>query len=461
MASLTETAKAVLMKENYPSVSPNGAGSPDRDAKSSNPNLATLKPNSKTVVGRHSNPDATPVSEFDKVEDLGPALTKQGDVPPSAKAAGKVSKDTSKSSKSSVAAEPSKGKPTEVMEEDETEGEVVAEESKKSKFMAMLKKKRKGSKEEEEEELEEAKKHEEEEEGSKKSKKLDEEVELDEELAQFIDALVAEGYSEDEIVQAIEENFEFVNEESEYEVDMAEHVEALFHGEDLSEEFKAKALTIFEAAVKQKVEEEIAVMEQAFAETLEEEINSIQEELSSNVDDYLNYVVEQWVAENEIAIESGLRTELTEDFISGLRQLFAENYIDIPDDKVSVVEALGDKVEELESKLNEEIERNVALNKMLSESKKVEVINDLTEGLTSTQAEKLKSLSEGIEFTDADEFAQKVMTIRENYFPSNGVRTSNVLDSVESNSDGKGMISEELQGPMSAYVKVLGRSLPK
>ena len=253
---------------------------------------------------------------------------------------------------------------------------------------------------------------------------------------------------------------EFAEEEVQYEVDMSEHVEALLEGEELSEEFKQKALTIFEAAVKQKVEAEIALMEQAFAETLEEEVAAIQEELSSNVDDYLNYVTEQWINENEVAIEAGLRTELTEDFISGLKTLFAEHYIDIPEDKVSVIEELGAQVEELEAKLNEEIDRSVTLNKMLAESKKFEVISSAVDGLTDTQAEKLKSLAESVEFTSVDEFATKVTTIRENYFPTGSVKSDNVLDKAESSTDGKGMIAEELQGPMAAYVKTLGRKLP-
>jgi hypothetical protein len=295
----------------------------------------------------------------------------------------------------------------------------------------------------------------------------EDDIELSEELEAFIDAMIAEGATEEEIAQAIEENFELVTEESEaedvmenYEVDMSEHVDALLAGEELSEEFKEKAKTIFEAAVKQKVAEEIAVLEEAFAATLEEEVSRINEELSSNVDDYLNYVVEQWTAENEVAIEASLRSELTEEFISGLRNLFAEHYIDIPEDKVSVVEEMGNKVAELEEKLNEEIERNVALSKMLNESKTNEILFNACDGLTDTQAEKLKSLAEGIEYSDVNEYAQKISVLKENYF-STAVKTDNVLDSVDTSSDGKSMISEELNGPMAAYVRTLGRTLPR
>ena len=291
----------------------------------------------------------------------------------------------------------------------------------------------------------------------------EDDVELSEELESFIDQCLEEGMDEDQIAEAIEENFEFVTEESEedvmenYEVDMSEHVDALLAGEELSEEFRAKATAIFEAAVKQKVAEEIAVLEEAFAATLEEEVGRIEEELSTNVDDYLNYVVEQWTAENEVAIEASLRSELTEEFISGLRNLFVEHYIDIPEEAVSVVEEMGNKVAELEEKLNEEIERSIALSKMLNESQSNEILLNACDGLTDTQAEKLKSLAEGIEYADVNEYAQKVSILKENYF-STSVKSDNVLDSAESSTDGKGMISEELNGPMAAYVRSLGKT---
>ena len=292
-------------------------------------------------------------------------------------------------------------------------------------------------------------------------------IELSEELESFIDQCLEEGMDEDQIAEAIEENFEFVTEEVEeesvmedYEVDMSEHVDALLAGEELSEEFRAKATAIFEAAVKQKVAEEVAVLEEAFAATLEEEVGRIEEELSTNVDDYLNYVVEQWTSENEVAIEASLRSELTEEFISGLRNLFVEHYIDIPEEAVSVVEEMGTKVAELEEKLNEEIERSVALSKMLNESQSNEILLNACDGLTDTQAEKLKSLAEGIEYSDTDEYAQKVSILKENYF-STSVKSDNVLDAAESSTDGRGMISEELNGPMAAYVRSLGKTAPR
>lgn len=457
--SLTEVAKAVLMKESagIPEVQPNDAGDPFRGAKSSNPNMASLKPGSKSVDSVSANPGAPAPAEFQKKQDLGPAPTKINDVPGSAKAV-VGGQDTSKASKSSVSAEPAK-------------------------------------------KLSEA-------------EELEEDVEISEELEAFIDDLIAEGASEEEIAEAIEENFEIVESEEIDEeeetleegspvakpvkkdmadaiakfkgkitkvdaktdkkgnakmaaeetetVDMSEDLNALFAGEELSEDFKAKAKTIFESAVTVKVQAEIARLEEAYAETLEEEVDTIKEELSNNVDDYLNYVVEQWTSENEVAIEAGLRSELTEDFISGLRNLFAEHYIDIPEDKVSIVEELGNKVEELEAKLNEEIERSVTLSKMLNESKTNEILIAACDGLTDTQVEKMKSLAESVDFADVKEYAQKISTLKESYFPSN-VKSENVLDKAESAvSDGKSMIAEELSGPMSKYVQALGRtSVPK
>lgn len=418
--SLTEVAKAILMKESNDSA-------PDRDAKSSNPNMASLKPKSKT-----SEPD--PKSNEATLVATAPVKVGEGENV-SAKAA-TMKQDTSQASPSRKGAVPAMPPQKEKMEEDvELEDEVL---------------------EEEKEEKKEDKKHEKEE--------MDENVEISEELQAFIDQMIEEGYDEDQIVAAIEENFEFVTEETEeaveydYEVDMNEDIQALFAGEDLSEEFMEKAKTIFEAAVKAKMQSEIARLEEAYAATLEEEVSTIKEELSNNVDDYLNYVVEQWVSDNEVAIEAGLRTELTEEFISGLRQLFAEHYIDIPEDKVSVIEELGSKVEELETKLNEEIERNVELTSILSESKKNEIMHNMVEGLTATQAEKLKSLAENVEFVDADSYATKIQTLRENYFPSS-VKPQTELDKIETGTEGQTMIAEE-NNPMSKYVRALGKTLP-
>jgi hypothetical protein len=195
-----------------------------------------------------------------------------------------------------------------------------------------------------------------------------------------------------------------------------EDVEAMLQGEELSEEFKNKAATIFEAAVTSKVVAIVEEVEKELVEQFEIAVEEIKEDLAAKVDDYLSYMVEEWVKENQVAIETGLRAEIVEDFISGLRDLFAEHYIDIPEDKVNVVEELSDKVEELEDSLNEQIKSAVELKKELNEHKKIEAIYTACEGLTQTQVEKMKSLAEGVDFTTDEEFTSKLETIKESYF---------------------------------------------
>jgi len=466
--SLTEAAKAVLegkqLNEGLPTVGPISGGvsnpNPVDSSTASTSNAKTLRPGSKSVEGRHANPNAPAPSSFDGVDDLdGATPTELADENLGAKAAGKTGKDTSKSSVSSVKGEPSK-KLTAMAEEDEVEGEIVAEEEDKSENVAARIKKVKAKA------MQEAKKEKEEKEDEKdedEKEECNEDFELSEELEDFINEGIEAGLSEEELLAAIEENFEFINEEEsaleDYQVDMSEHVNALLEGENLSEDFHAKATTIFEAAVKAKLEEEVSLLEQAYAETLEERVAEIMEQLSTDVDNYLNYVVEQWIEENEVAVESALRSELTEDFISGLRSLFAEHYIDIPEEEVAVVEELSQTVEELESRLNEEIERGVALTAQLNESRKNELVAYVCEGLTNTQAEKLKGLVESVVYTDDDQFIEKISTLRENYFPT-AVKSDAVLDRVES-ADPKMINESTLEGPMAKYVQALGRNLPK
>jgi len=217
----------------------------------------------------------------------------------------------------------------------------------------------------------------------------------------------------------IEDEEVIAEEQAEEELDLSEDINALFADDStISEEFKSKVATIFEARVIDRVNQIAEKIEADYAKQLEEAVESIQQDLTEKIDDYLNYVVEQWMDENEIAIESGLRAEITEEFIAGLRNLFAEHYIDVPAEKVDLVDELAGKVEELESKLNEEIERGVDLNKQLIESRKVEITRSVCEGLTETQVEKIKSLAESVEFSTEEEYKEKLETIRENYFPS-------------------------------------------
>lgn len=235
---------------------------------------------------------------------------------------------------------------------------------------------------------------------------------------------------------------------------MKEDVDALFSDDaTISEEFKSKVSTIFEARVNDRITQIQEEMETEYASMLEEAIEAVKNDLTEKVDDYLSYVVEQWMEENEIAIESGLRAELTEDFIGGLRNLFAEHYIDVPAEKVDLVDELAGKVEELESKLNEEIERGVSYAKALVESRKNEIAREVTEGLTATQAEKIKSLAEGVEFSTEDEYKQKLETIRENYFPS-GVKkaTESQLNEQVEETDEKKVIHDPFVAAVSQAI---------
>jgi hypothetical protein len=231
-------------------------------------------------------------------------------------------------------------------------------------------------------------------------------------------------------------------------------------GESLSEEFKTKAATIFEAAVMSRVEAIAVDVEQQLTEQFDAAVEVIKEEMATKVDDYLNYMVEQWMKENEIAIEKGLRAEIAEDFMNGLRNLFIEHYIDIPEEKVDVVEELSAKVEELEEALNEQINKGVELTKDLNEQKKIEAIYTACEGLTQTQVEKLKSLAESVEFTTEQEFVGKLDVLKESYFKAE-VKTAN-----NSALDDEVLIEDEKKQTfsdpsMEVYAKAISQTLVK
>lgn len=242
----------------------------------------------------------------------------------------------------------------------------------------------------------------------------------------------------------------------EQKLDLSEDIDAMFSGEQISEEFRSKVITIFEARVYDKVAQIQEQLESEYASMLEEAVEAVTEDLTEKVNDYLSYVVEQWIAENEIAIESGLRSELTEEFIAGLRNLFAEHYIDVPSEKVDLVEELATKVEELESKLNEEIEYGIEMKKALVEAVKLEITHEVTEGLTATQVEKIKSLAESVEYSTEEEYRSKLETIRENYFPS-GVKkaeASQLQEQVEDESEQKSVSADPyVQSVMKAISK--------
>ena len=239
-----------------------------------------------------------------------------------------------------------------------------------------------------------------------------------------------------------------------------EDMDVMFSGEELSEDFKQKAATIFEAAVISRSEQIVEAIEIELVEQFQEAVEEIKEDLASKVDDYISYFVEEWVKENEIAIEKGLRAEIVEDFISALRNVFVEHYIDIPEDKVDVVESLTTKVEELEDQLNEAIKVSIELNKELKEQQKIEAIHTVCEGLTQTQVEKLKSLAEGVEFTTEAEFAEKLNVIKESYFKEQvkSADASALDDEVHIEEETK-KVSGSVDPLMEQYAKTISQTL--
>ena len=241
--------------------------------------------------------------------------------------------------------------------------------------------------------------------------------------------------------------------------DLSADIDAIFGDENISEEFKSKVSTIFEARVTDRINTIKEEIETEYSSMLEEAVESIRTDLTEKVNDYLDYIVEEWMKQNEVAIEKGLRTEMVEDFIGGLRNLFAEHYIDVPAEKVDLVDELATKVEGLEDKLNEEIQRGIEYKKQLTEAKKIDVVRTVCEGLTSTQVEKIKSLAESVEFSTEEEYQEKLETIRENYFPS-GMKKANASQMHEQVEDGseKPAIKD---ARMAAYASAISKTLPK
>ena len=239
-------------------------------------------------------------------------------------------------------------------------------------------------------------------------------------------------------------------------IDVSEHVEALMNGEgDLSEEFKRKAATVFEAAVKSKVRSEVERMEDEYKSELEENINATKEELTEKVDTYLNYVVEEWMKENELAIERGLKGEIAEDFISGLKQLFEDHYVDVPDEKYDVLEAQSDKISELESKLNEAIEQTVQMKKNNAGLVKEQVVSEVTTDLADTEIEKFKSLIEDVDYSNEESYREKLGTLKESYFPKNAPEVNETIDYEDS-----GIAQDvDTSGAMASYMTAIGRTV--
>jgi len=263
------------------------------------------------------------------------------------------------------------------------------------------------------------------------------------------------------IADEVETEDEVIAEDStdEVEIDLSDDVKALVSSDaDLSEDFKDKAATIFETAVKTRIKEQTKILEAQYEEKLASATETVKEAMVEKVDSYLNYVVEEWMKENELAVERGIRTEIAEDFITGLKGLFKEHYIDVPEEKYNVLEDLTDQVKELEGKLNEQIEKNVNLSKDVSESNREKLIASVSADLAETEKEKFASMAENVEYDSAEKFQEKLETIKESYFPKTKIEetaSGDEVDSVAANIPADAGTSDA----MAAYTAAISKNL--
>ena len=256
-----------------------------------------------------------------------------------------------------------------------------------------------------------------------------------------------------EVVAEEEATEEEVVEEEQ--IDIEADVQALFEGEELSEEFQDKARTIFEAAINAKLAEVKEAVKTEYEEQLVEEVAAIKSELEERVDAYLEYVADEWLQENQIAVESGLKTEMTESFLEGMKNLFEEHYVSVPEEKYDVIESMVDKLDEMEGKLNEQIEKNIALNKRLAESVSDVVFAEVTEGLAQTQKDKLAGLVDNVEFESENAYREKLETLKESYFPTKKAQRNNTENLTEE--AGSPVETANHSPTMEAYLKTLTR----
>ena len=290
--------------------------------------------------------------------------------------------------------------------------------------------------------------------GMKEEEELDDEDFIEEETEdEIVEAKhEEEDEEEDGKKKGKKEDEDEDEEEMEEEFNIDEDVNALLEGEELSEEFQEKARTIFEAALRSKVSDIKEALEEQYATVLAEEVEEIKTELAERVDSYLEYVADEWIQENALVIENGLKTEMTESFLQGMKGLFEEHYVSIPEEKYDVLENMVEKLDEMETKLNEQIEKNVSLNKRLAESVADGIFEQVSEGLAATQKDKLASLAESVEFESEEEYREKLETLRESYFPSRVVSPSTKSDNL---SEGVSVAHESHSQSMSAYLKTL------
>ena len=267
------------------------------------------------------------------------------------------------------------------------------------------------------------------------------------------------GMKEEETEVEGEEIAETKEESTEMNIDLSDDVKALVSTDaDLSEEFKEKAATIFETAVKTRIQEQVKVLEAQYEEKLSKETETVKEAMVEKVDSYLNYVVEEWMKENELAVERGIRTEIAEDFITGLKSLFKEHYIDVPEEKYNVLDDLTNQTKDLESKLNEQIEKNVELTKQNSEFNRANVIADISSDLAETEKEKFASMAENVEYDSAEKFREKLETVKESYFPKTKSEiTENSVDSVAANVPSD--FTSGQSDAMAAYTAAINKSV--
>ena len=287
--------------------------------------------------------------------------------------------------------------------------------------------------------------------GMKEEEEVSSEDTIEEEEA-TTDEVVAEAETtEDEVVSEEEVTTE---EEVVAEYDVQEDIDALIAGEELSEEFQEKARTIFEAAINAKVAQIKEQLEAENAQKFAEEVAAAKESLAERVDSYLEYVSDEWFEENALAVEAGLKTEMTESFLSGMKGLFEEHYVTIPEEKYDVLESMVEKLDDMETKLNEQIEKNITLNARLSESAADGILNDVSEGLASTQKEKLASLAESVEFESEAQYRGKLETLKESYFNSKKESSTAKTETLSEGVDQSG--SESYSDSMAAYMRTLG-----
>ena len=297
-----------------------------------------------------------------------------------------------------------------------------------------------------------------------------EEAETEEEVIEEEEATTDEVVAEEETASE-EESTEVVAEEEtseeetvaeeEEKYDVEADVAALLQGEELSEEFQSKAKTIFETAIKTKVAEIKEELQESYATALVEELDKIKEGLTERVDSYLEYVADEWMQENQLQVEAGLKTEMTESFLEGMKSLFEEHYVTIPEEKYDVLNSMVDKLDEMESKLNEQIDRNVALNRRLAESNADGVFAAVAEGLADTQKEKLATLAENVEFESETDYREKLVTLKESYFPSKTSAPKSTSENLSEEVSTDEVASVDVAPRMQAYLDILSRAAKK